>query len=45
MTLPALEALLAGISDTTPYLTIESLRVSADSVLETGRLDKLDCPH
>ncbi len=42
MTLPALEALLAGISDTPPYLTIESLRVSADSVLETGRLDKLD---
>ena len=42
MTLPALEALLSGVANTPPFLIVESLRVSADSVLETGRLDKLD---
>jgi general secretion pathway protein M len=42
MTLPDLEALLVRLNDTPPYLIIETLRVSADSALETGRLDKLD---
>lgn len=34
--------LLVSLSDSTPYLVIESLRISADRALESGHLDMLD---
>jgi type II secretory pathway component PulM len=42
ISLADLAELLQRIDATPPYLIIETLRISADSALETGRLDKLD---
>lgn len=42
ITLPQLEALLTRIDTTPPYLITETLRISADKALESGRLDTLD---
>ncbi len=42
MTLPQFHALLGHIENTQPYLITESLRITADKALETGRLDILD---
>lgn len=42
MTLPQLQALLIRANDSPPYLVTESLRISADQVLETGKLDQVD---
>lgn len=42
MTLPQLQQMLVRVNDTPPYLVTESLRISADRALETGRLDLLD---
>lgn len=42
ITLPRLQALLGTIDTSPPYLIIETLRISADTALETGRLDTLD---
>ena len=42
ITLEALQKLLVTQENAAPYLVIESLRISADAALETGRLDKLD---
>jgi len=42
MTLPQLQQMLVRVNHTPPYLVTESLRISADRALETGRLDLLD---
>lgn len=42
MTLPQLQQMLVRVNDTPPYLVTETLRISADRSLETGRLDLLD---
>lgn len=42
LTLADLQQLLVQTENAAPYLVIESLRISADAALETGRLDKLD---
>lgn len=42
MTLPQLQSLLATIDTTQPFLIVETLRISADKALDTGRLDILD---
>ena len=42
MTLPQLQTMLSTLDNNPPYLITESLRVSADKAMETGRLDILD---
>lgn len=42
ITLPQLQALLGTLDNSQPYLITESLRITADKALETGRLDILD---
>lgn len=42
MTLAQLNQMLATLSNTPPYLIIESVRVTADRALQTGQLDSLD---
>lgn len=42
ISLPQLQTLLGKINSTPPYLVVESLRISADKAMETGRLDTLD---
>jgi hypothetical protein len=42
LTLADLQQMLVRLEGSAPYLIIESLRISADAALETGRLDKLD---
>ncbi len=37
-----LQALLVRVADTPPYLVTRALRVSADRVLDTGKLDQVD---
>jgi hypothetical protein len=42
ITLPQLQALLGTLDNSPPSLITESLRITADKALETGRLDILD---
>jgi hypothetical protein len=42
LTLAQIERLLVALQADPPFLTVEAVRISGDTALETGRLDKLD---